>query len=71
MVEFINGITGTQMWVADERVEEYKAAGHKLAAISSKAAEPTKEPVEKVAKPTVKETVKKVVKKTTKATTKK
>lgn len=61
MVEFINCVTGTQMWVADERVEEYKAAGHQLAAIPSKATEPTEEPV----KP-----VKKTVKKTTKTTKK-
>ena len=57
MVEFINCMTGTQMWVADERVEEYKAAGHKPAAVSSKAIEPAEEPVEK------KKTVKKATKK--------
>lgn len=28
MVEFINKLTGTKMFVADDRVEEYKAAGH-------------------------------------------
>ena len=61
MVEFINCMTGTQMWVADERVEEYKAAGHRPAALPSKAIEPAEEPVEKV---------KKTVKKTTKATKK-
>ena len=32
MVKFINKLTKTPMWVADNRVEEYKAAGHKLAA---------------------------------------
>lgn len=32
MVKFINRLTGGEMWVADDRVEEYKAAGHKLAA---------------------------------------
>lgn len=32
MVKFINAYTGTEMWVAEDRVEEYKAAGHKLAA---------------------------------------
>ena len=32
MVKLINKTTDTPMWVADERVEEYKAAGHKLAA---------------------------------------
>lgn len=29
MVKFINKLTGTVMLVADERAEEYKAAGHK------------------------------------------
>ena len=42
MVEFINRLTGSSMWVADDRVEEYKAAGHKPAA-SSKRKEPVKE----------------------------
>lgn len=32
MVEMVNFLTKTQMWVADDRVEEYKAAGHVLAA---------------------------------------
>lgn len=32
MIKLINGITGTEMWVADNRVEEYLAAGHKPAA---------------------------------------
>lgn len=32
MVKFINCITGTEMLVANDRVEEYKAAGHRLAA---------------------------------------
>lgn len=32
MIKFINGWTGTDMWVAETRVEEYIAAGHKLAA---------------------------------------
>lgn len=31
-VKFINKVTGTEMWVAEDRVEEYKAAGHALAA---------------------------------------
>lgn len=33
MVRFINKFTGNEMWVAEERVEEYKAAGHRLAAL--------------------------------------
>lgn len=32
MIKFINKITGAEMMVASDRVEEYKAAGHKLAA---------------------------------------
>lgn len=40
MVKFINRLTGTVMWVAEDRVDEYKVAGHKLAAETST---PTKE----------------------------
>lgn len=29
MQEFIHGLTGTRMFVADDRVEEYRAAGHR------------------------------------------
>ena len=32
MVEFINNHFGTRMWVAEDRIDEYKAAGHRLAA---------------------------------------
>lgn len=32
MIKLINKVTNTPMWVADDRVEEYKAAGHKPAA---------------------------------------
>lgn len=32
MIKFINRMTGSAMWVSEDRVEEYKAAGHKLAA---------------------------------------
>lgn len=39
MVKMINKAYGNEMWVADDRVEEYKAAGHKLAASSDKPAE--------------------------------
>ncbi len=35
MVAFINALTGTEMLVADDRKEEYLAAGHRLAAGSS------------------------------------
>lgn len=40
MVKFINAYTGTEMWVAEERVEEYKAAGHKPAAEPQNAQKP-------------------------------
>lgn len=36
MVKFINLYTGTVMYVAENRVEEYKAAGHKPAAVPKK-----------------------------------
>lgn len=39
MVKFINYYTGTDMYVAEDRVEEYKKAGHKLA-VEHKPAEP-------------------------------
>lgn len=29
MAEFINSLTGTRMWVAPERAEEYVRAGHR------------------------------------------
>lgn len=60
MIKMINCFTGTEFWVADDRVDEYTAAGHILAAESEKpTAEETKE-VEKVEE-------KKTTKKTTKA----
>lgn len=34
-VKMIDRRTGTNFWVTEERVEEYKAAGHKLAATPS------------------------------------
>ena len=46
MVKLINKRTGSAFWVADERVEEYKAAGHKLAASPSAVQKPKEEPVE-------------------------
>lgn len=38
MIKFINKLTGSIMWVADERKDEYLAAGHRLAAICVKPA---------------------------------
>lgn len=32
MIKLINCGTGTDMWVAEDRLQEYLAAGHKLAA---------------------------------------
>lgn len=29
MVKLINKVTGTEMWVADDRADEYLKAGHK------------------------------------------
>lgn len=45
MIKFINKFTGGEMWVAEERAEEYKAAGHKPAAESAE--KPKKAPVRK------------------------
>jgi hypothetical protein len=50
MVKFINSITHTEMWVADNRVDEYIAAGHTPAvdgATEEKPAEPKKRTTKK------------------------
>ncbi len=47
MIEFINRLTGGTMWVAEERKEEYLAAGHKLAVKAPKAVKTTKAPAKK------------------------
>lgn len=44
-VKMINGLFGNPMWVAEDRVEEYKAAGHKLAASSLKPAKEEEKPL--------------------------
>lgn len=61
MTKLINAFTGTEMWVADERQDEYIAAGHKLAADPvSKPAKVVDEEPKKVVKATVKKaTIKK------------
>lgn len=46
MVKFINRLTGTVMWVAEDRVEEYKAAGHKPA-VSPEPAKSAEKPKKK------------------------
>lgn len=49
MTEFINRMTGTRMRVADDRVQEYLAAGHKPVAVpeEEKPEEVVKKPVRK------------------------
>lgn len=42
MVKMIHAQFGTEMWVAEDRVEEYKAAGHKPAAKPTEATKPKK-----------------------------
>jgi hypothetical protein len=42
MVKMIHAQFGTEMWVAEDRVEEYKAAGHKLAAKPTETTKPKK-----------------------------
>lgn len=46
MVKFINSQTGSVMWIAEERIDEYKAAGHKPAA-DAIPEKPKKEPAAK------------------------
>ena len=41
MVKFVNKTSNTEMWVADERKEEYLKAGHKLASALPNAIKPT------------------------------
>lgn len=52
MVKFINRFTGNAMFVAEDRVDEYKAAGHKLAEVKpvKAAATPKKATVKKTRK---------------------
>ena len=51
MVKMINRLLGSVMWVADERVDEYISAGHKLADTTPKT---TKEKPKSKAKKKVK-----------------
>lgn len=78
MVRMINAFTKTDMWVADDRVNEYKAAGHTLPSDSEKPTveeKPEQDKVEEieveetqVEEPEVKETKVKETKKGTKTT---
>lgn len=46
MIRMINGLTGSTMWVAESRLDEYLGAGHKLASAPEKPVptEPVKRP---------------------------
>ena len=58
MIPFVNRLTGSLMWVTDERKEEYLRAGHRLAL------EPEAKPVEaSYEEEPKKDTKKKVVRK--------
>ena len=50
MVKMVNALYGNEMWVAEDRVEEYKAAGHKLAAKTHSKEKPAKETKSKTKK---------------------
>lgn len=54
MIKLINKITGTEMWVANDRAEKYLAAGHKPAVQV-----PPAPPAEKTVPPKKKTTKKK------------
>ena len=55
MVKMINAVLGNVMWVAEDRVEEYKAAGHKLAAKKPDTDKPVEQPKPKTKKENPKE----------------
>ena len=42
MIKMIDRFTGVDMWVAEEKVEKYKEAGHKLASEPEEPKKPTK-----------------------------
>ena len=50
MAEFINSLTGTRMWVAPEREEEYRLAGHRPVDEDSAGAKPAPAPARKAAR---------------------
>lgn len=64
MIRMRNSLTHTEMWVSEERVDEYKAMGHTLALgevkpiEQPKESDPIKEPAKKL-KATVKKTTRK------------
>ena len=65
MIEMLNPFTGTNFWVADDRVDEYKAAGFPLAAdlekpkVEVKKVEKVPEPMEEEPKKTTRRVTKK------------
>lgn len=65
MVKFIHGLTGTEMWVADERKDEYLGAGHRLAPLPC--AKPAEVSVEEKPKKVVEEPKQTAPKRTSKA----
>lgn len=58
MIRLINGVTGSDMWVSEDRVPEYMAAGHKLAVLTKRAELP-KKPAQKKSTPKKKTATKK------------
>ena len=44
MVKMINTLFGNEMWVSEDRVDEYLAAGHKLAVRKPVAEQKKKQP---------------------------
>ncbi len=55
MVKMINAVLGNVMWVSEDKVEEYTAAGHKIAAaVDSQPAAPEAKPVKAAKKKTKK-----------------
>ena len=40
MIEMIHKLTGSKMFVSEEKLEEYKAAGHKVAAAPKETEKP-------------------------------
>lgn len=65
MIEFFNHFTGTKFWVADDRVDEYKAAGFSPVADLEKPKKVEVKKVEEVPEPQ-KEEPKKTVRRATK-----
>lgn len=51
MVKMINCIFGNEMWVAEDRVKEYQAAGHKLAAEPEAVKPAEKKPKRRTSRP--------------------